>query len=241
MKRLVSTMSTDFTVQVRNKLYYIGPGASLLFGILLSQVAPLVDLARAIPVVVLLIGGGGGLLYVAGLIIMEKDEGTLSAIIVSPLKVHEYLLSKVVTLTFLAILESAVIIGVAMLIMSRSMALAAFDVPMLLVGIAATGILYTLLGIIISVRYDSITDMIVPLITFGMVLQLPFLHFLGLLEHPLWLVVPTSAPMVLMQGAFRSAVAWEWVYGVGYTAAWTVGLAYWAYASFKSCIVMRMR
>ncbi len=240
MKRLASTMDTDFRVQVRNRLYYLGPGASLFFGIILSQVAPLVDLARAIPVAVLLIGGGGGLLYVAGLIIMEKDEGTLAAIIVSPLKVHEYLLSKVVTLTVLAVLESAIIVGVALLIMSRSAALAAFDVPMLVAGTAATGILYTLIGIIISVRYDSITDMIVPLITVGMVFQLPFLYFLGLLQSPLFLIVPTSAPGVLMQGAFRPAAGWEWAYGIGYTVVWTLGLSYWAYASFRNYVVMRM-
>lgn len=141
MKRLASTMGTDFTVQVRNRLYHIGVGACALFGLILSQIAPLVDLARGVPVVVLLISGGGGLLYVAGLIIMEEDEGTLSAIIVSPLRVHQYLLSKVVTLTFLAIVESTVLIGVAMLVMSRSMALAPFDPLMLLAGIAATGIL----------------------------------------------------------------------------------------------------
>lgn len=240
MKRLASTMNNDFTVQVRNKLYHIGVGACVIFGLILSQIAFLVDLARGVPVVVLLISGGGGLLYVAALIIMEKDEGTLSALIVSPLRTHEYLLSKVVTLTFLAIVESTVLIGVALLVVSRSASLPPFDVPMLLAGIAATGILYTLIGIIMSVRYDSITDMIVPLITVGMVFQLPFLHFLGLLEHPLFLVVPTSAPAVLMQGAFRAATAWEWVYGVGYTAAWTVGLACWAYASFKSYVVMRM-
>lgn len=240
MRRLASTMSTDFTVQVRNRLYYIGVGGSVFFGLILSQIAHLVDLARGIPVVVLLITGGGGLLYVAGLIFFEKGEGTLSSLIASPLRVHEYLLSKVATLTFLAIVESTALIGVALLIISRSAPLPPFDVPMLLAGIAITGILYTLLGIIISVRYESITEMIVPLITFGMVLQLPFLHFLGLLEHPLWLIVPTSAPMVLMQGAFREAATWEWVYGIGYTAAWTAALAYWAYASFRTYIVMRM-
>lgn len=240
MKRLASTMSTDFTVQFRNRLYYLGIGGSFLFGLILSQIAFLVDLARGVPVVVLLISGGGGLLYVAGLIIFEKDEGTLSALIVSPLKIYEYLLSKVATLTFLAIVESATIIGVALLIMSRSTSLPAFDVPMLLAGVAATGILYTLLGIILSVRYDSITDMLVPLVTFGMILQLPFLHFLELFQHPLFLVIPTSAPMTLMQGAFRPASTWEWVYGVGYTAVWTAAMAYWAYTSFKTHVVMRM-
>jgi fluoroquinolone transport system permease protein len=177
---------------------------------------------------------------VAALIIMEKDEGTLAAMIVSPLKTPEYLASKVITLTALAILESTIMVGVVLLIMGRSAALPRFDAPMLLAGTAATGILYTLVGIVMSVRYSSITDMIVPLITIGMVFQLPFLHFLGLLEHALFLVVPTSAPAVLMQGAFRPAAGWEWAYGVGYTALWTAVLAYWAYASFKSYVVMRM-
>jgi fluoroquinolone transport system permease protein len=240
LKRLTSTIKTDLKVQLRNKLYHIGIAVSLLLGIVLSQLVPLVGLARGIPVIVLLVSGGGGLLYIAALIMFEKDEGTLSAIIVSPLRVHEYLLSKVITLTFLAVVESVVIIGVTMIIMSRSAPLIAFNIPMLLVGIAATGVMYTLIGVIISVPFKSITDMIVPLITVGLVFQLPFLHFLGLLQSPLFLIVPTSAPATLMAGAFNSAAAWQWVYGFGYTAAWTVVLACWARASFRTYIITRM-
>ena len=33
-------------------------------------------------------------------------------------------------------------------------------------------------------------------------LQLPFLHFWGVIQHPVFLIVPTSAPTVLMRGAF---------------------------------------
>ncbi|MDQ7790432.1 MAG: fluoroquinolone transporter permease, partial [Clostridia bacterium] len=105
MSRLISAMKTDVTVQVRNRLYHIGIAFSVLAGGMLALIAPTVSLAQSIPVAMLLLVGGTTLLYVVGLITFEKEEGTLSAVIVSPLRTSEYLMSKVLTLTALATLE----------------------------------------------------------------------------------------------------------------------------------------
>ena len=240
MTRLTSAMKTDFRIQVRNRLYIIGPVVAVFMGLVISQLAGANDLVRAVPVVVLLVIGGTGLLYVGGLVIFEKDEGTLNAVTVSPLRTSEYLLSKVLTLSVLALFEGVILNGVAVFIISRSQPLAPVNVPLLLAGILVVNLVNTLVGVAIIARFDSLTDALVPLIAVGTFLQFPFLYFLELWPSPLLLAVPTGAPAMLMQGAFRPLEAWEWAYGIGYSLVALAALGYWAYHAFRNQLTMKM-
>jgi fluoroquinolone transport system permease protein len=240
MTRLLAAMKTDVRVQVRNRLYTIGICASALVAVGLSQLADGDLLAAAVPAVMLLVGGGSTLLYVAAMILFEKDEGTLRAVIVSPLRTSEYLTSKIVTLTILFTVEAVVMIGGAMLITSRSGAVSWPSVPVLALGIAAIAVLFTLIGIVLIVRYDKITDFLMPAAALAGTLQVPFLYFWGVVEHPILLVIPTSAPTMLIQGAFVPLTPLEWVYAVGYTGALLGALSLWSCRAFHSHVVMNV-
>ena len=240
MTRLLSAMKIDVIVQVRNNLYAIGIGVAVLVAVMVSQLARPNQLPWLVPALMLLVIGGTTLLYVAGLILFERDEGTLDAVMVSPLRTSEYLWSKIITLTALATLESLTMIGGAMLLMSRSDEMTWPAVPILLIGIIAIGVMYTLMGIVLIVRYDKITDFLIPMAALFSVLQLPFLHFWGVIEHPAFLIIPTSAPTMLMQGAYLPLATWEWLYAMGYTAAMIMGLTIWAYRAFNTHIIMKL-
>lgn len=240
MSRFLSTMKTDVTVQVRTNLYTIGIGAGLLVAIILSQLASPDQLFSLIPTLMLLVVGGSTLLYVSAMIIFEKDEGTLWAMVVSPVRPSEYLWAKIITLTALATLEAVIMIGGAMAILYFGGGLTLPNIPLLLLGIVAIGILYTLIGIVLVVRYDSITDYLLPMAAVAVILQLPFLYFLGWVGHWLFLLIPTSAPTMLMAGAYRPLATWEWVYGVVYTAVLLIGLSFWAYRAFQAHIIEKV-
>ncbi len=240
MTRLLSAMKIDVIVQVRNNLYAIGIGVAVLVAVMVSQLASPNQLPSLVPALMLLVIGGTTLLYVAGLILFERDEGTLHAVMVSPLRTSEYLWSKIITLTALATLESVTMVGGAMLIMSRSDEMTWPAIPILLIGIIAIGVMYTLMGIVLIVRYDKITDFLIPMAAILSVLQLPFLHFWGVIEHPAFLIIPTSAPTMLMQGAYIQLATWEWLYAMGYTAAMIMGLTMWAYRAFNTHIIMKL-
>jgi fluoroquinolone transport system permease protein len=239
MKRLFCAIKTDIVIQFRNKLYTIGIFVGLILAAAISQLAGPATLSEAIPTVMLLVIGGSTLFYVGGIIVFERDEGTLSALIASPLRVSEYLWSKIITLTLLATLESVVMTAGAMAIMSRIYDFALPNVPILLSGIIGIAILYTLAGIILIVRYRSVTDFLIPMAGLAVILQLPFLYFLGVVEHPLFLVIPTSAPTVLMQGAFVDLQTWKWIYGIFYTILLISGFGYWAYQAFQKHIIFK--
>lgn len=239
MARLLSAMKTDLLLQVRTHLYTIGIGAGVLVAAVLAWLATPDQLPAWIPTLMLLVVGGSTMLYVAAMILFEKEQGTLKATVVSPLRPSEYLWSKIVTLTTLATVESIVMIGGAMLIMSFSQGLSLPNIPLLFGGIIAIGIIYTLVGILLIVRYDKITDFLMPMSAVAVILQLPFLYFIGWVESPILLVIPTSAPTVLMQGAYGPLETWQWLYTIGYTAALIIGLTLWAYRAFNRHIIMK--
>ncbi len=239
ISRLLSTFRTDFTVQVRNRLYAIGIGVAAIIAALIAWLATPETLGQTAPVMMLLAIGGSTLLYVAGMILFEKDEGTLSAIIVSPLTVGEYLISKIVTLTGLATLEGTVMIVGSSLLMGLG-TLTRFNAGALLLGVVMLGVVYTLVGIITVARYRSITDFLVPVLFIASILQAPALHFTGLVESYAWYAIPSTAQTLIMTAAWEPLAAWEWVYALAYTAL-TIGVLYvWSVRAFQTHIVMRI-
>lgn len=234
MTRLLSTMKLDAAVQFRNKFYYIGIGLALVIAAILAAFFEHESLGQMIPIFFLFAIGGSTLLYVAGLVIFEKDEHTMDAMLVSPLRLNEYMASKVITLTLLVIVES-------LLAVALSYGLGGFNPLLLIGGIALMAIMLTLIGFVLVVRYDTITDFLIPVLVVGLVLQLPFIQFLGIWENPIWYLIPTSAPTVLMLGAWRPLETWELVYGLGYSLL-LIGFTYrWALSAFNTYIVMKER
>lgn len=240
MTRLLSTMKLDITMQIRNKLYAIGIFVGILSAIALSQLVIPEQLPAVIPTVMMLVIGGSTLLYVAGMIIFEKDEGTINMAIVSPLRSSEYLISKITTLTLLSTIESTVIVGGTMLLMNFSQAVPIPNVLVLYMGIVIIGVMYTLIGIVLIVRFDKITEFLIPMGGVAMILQMSFLYFIGFVESPIFLAIPVSAPTMIMRGAFVGLTTWEWIYGIGYSAVLLIGLSVWAYRAFQNHIVMRV-
>lgn len=232
-------MQTDFTVQVRNRLYAIGLAVAAFIAFMISRLSTPEELGQTAPILMLMAIGGSTLLYVAGMILFEKDEGTLSALIVSPLTVREYLTSKVITLTALATLESVLtIIGAAALMGLATLTM--FNVPVFLLGIITIGVIYTLIGVVVVVRYRSITDFLVPVLFIATILQAPAFHFTGLIESYAWYVIPTTAQTLIMSAAWEPLALWEWGYALGYTAL-TIGVLYaWSLRAFHKHIVMRV-
>lgn len=240
MSRLTKAIEMDVRVQWRNKLYAIGVGVAMVIGVALSQGVNPDQLSRAVPAVLLTLIGGSTMLYVAGLIIFEKDEGTLNALMTSPMKHHEYLWSKIITLTTLSTLESIVIVGVGTAILGKTQSWVVPNLALLLLGMVLMGIFYTLIGIILIVRFDKITDFLIPMSVIAIILQLPFLHFATIVEHPLFLVVPSSAPTMMIAAAYMPLSAWQWVYAIGYSVLTISGLLYWASRAFEKHIIMNV-
>ena len=211
MLRLAATVRLDLRLQARNGFYYAVAFVLVCWFVVLTRL-PAVDWDYVLPAFVL-----GNLVmvnfyFIAGLVLLEKREGTLEAQVVTPLASWEYLVSKTVTLVALSLFEQVVIVWSALG--------GSFAAGPLVCGIVLAAILYTLTGFLVVARYRSINEYLFPSVLFTVVLSLPILHYLGLWDTGLLYVHPLRAPLVLLAGAFGPIPTWQWVYGVLYSSVW---------------------
>ena len=61
-----------------------------------------------------------------------------------------------------------------------------------------------------------------------------------MIEHPIFLVIPTSATTLIIQGAYIPLTPLEWGYALCYTTALLVGLSIWAYRAFRTHILKNL-
>ncbi|MXY18288.1 MAG: ABC transporter permease [Acidobacteria bacterium] len=230
MHALAATLSLDFRLQVRNGFYYAVAFVLACWFVVLTRFPP-IDWGYVLPAVVF-----GNLVmvnfyFVAGLVLLEKNEGTLEAQVVTPLADWQYLTSKTATLTALSLIEQVVIVWSAYG--------AGFAGGPLAAGIVLAAILYTLTGFVLVARYRSINEFLFPSVLFTTVLSLPLLHYFGFWDIWLLYLHPFTAPLVLLAGAFGPIPVWEWVYGVLYGAFWAGLLLLAARRAFDRHIVAR--
>ena len=230
MHRLAATLRLDLRLQLRNGFYYAVAFVLACWFVLLTRL-PAIDWGYVLPAVVF-----GNLVmvnfyFIAGLVLLEKGEGTLEAQVVTPLADREYLASKTATLTGLSVVEQLVIVW--------SAHGGGFAVGPLVAGIALAAVLYTLVGFLLIARYRSINEFMFPSVLFTAILSLPMLHYFGLWDTWLLYLHPLTAPLVLLAGAFRPMPAWHWAYGVLYSAAWAGVLLLASRRAFDRFIVAR--
>ena len=230
MHALAATLSLDFRLQARNGFYYAVAFVLACWFVLLTLL-PAIDWGYVLPAVVF-----GNLVmvnfyFVAGLVLLEKGEGTLEAQVVTPLADWQYIGSKTATLTALSLVEQVVIVW--------SAHGGGFAGGPLAAGIALAAILYTLTGFVLVARYRSINEFMFPSVLFTAILSLPMLHYFGLWDSWLLYLHPFTAPLVLLAGAFRPMPAWQGVYGVLYGAFWGGLLLLAARRAFDRYIVAR--
>lgn len=231
MTRLAVTLGLDMRLQARNYLYPIGIAVAVSMGLAARFFLEVAVVAALLPGLWLGAVCGTTFMFVAGMILFEKSERTLDALIVTPLRLGTYLTSKVVTLTCFAMIESLIVLVAAH-------GLAGVSLLPLLLGIAFLGVMNTLGGIAQVVSHTSVTDFLVPggIVSLTL-LQIPFLDAFGLWTHPVLYVIPTQATVVLMRGAFTGLEPWQWAYGIGYSLLSIAGAARLARWRFQRQVV----
>lgn len=206
MTGLWATVQLDVRLQARARLYSIGMFVAVCLG-LAGRFFFESSMAGPVLAGFCLTGlGGTTFMFGASMVLLEKGEGTLEALRVSPLSSNAYLLSKALTLTAFAGLEALVVYGVAF-----------WGVPchglLLAAGLGVLGLMYTGLGLALVAPCDSVTSFLMPgALAVSLLLQLPILHLFDVGPAWVWHLIPSQAPLLLMLGAFRPLAPWQAVY-----------------------------
>jgi fluoroquinolone transport system permease protein len=214
-KRLFSTMRCDVQLQFRNGFYYATAFVVAFWVVAFSQFK--LDLGQVLPGMLLGNLTVSTFYFIGGLVLLEKSEGTLEAQVVTPLHSWEYIASKVITLAILSLIEN---VTIAVVIAGWQ-----FNLVALAVGIALAAALFSLAGLVVIVRYDSVNEYLMPSAFYTAILMLPLLDFFNVWPSKLFYLHPMQAPLVIMQAAFRPVAGWQLIYGGVYSLLW-IGLAW---------------
>lgn len=111
-----------------------------------------------------------GLFFMGAIVLFEKSERVLNSLFISPLKVHEYIAGKVLSL---CLISTAVAVVIAYCAGSASVKL----LP-LAVGVALGSVLFSLAGLIVAARISSLNQFILYSLPFELLLSAPPILFL---------------------------------------------------------------
>ena len=231
MTRFFSTFRWDMTLQFRNGLYYVS-GFIILLMVPLLRLLPHddgVDYRLVLPALVLVNLIITTFYYMGGLVLLEKGEGTLAGLVVTPLRDEEYLIAKIASLTLLGVIESLIIV---VLVYGVHVNL----LPLVL-GAFALGGCFTLLGFIAIARYNSINAYLLPSVVLVLLLILPLIDHFGLWQSPIFYLHPVQPMLVLMRAVSGGAAGWEFGYGLLGSSLWFAVSFTWARRQFHQFVV----
>jgi len=179
-----------------------------------------------------------GLSFVGAMVLMEKTQGTLAALAVTPLRTTAYVGAKAVLLTLVTFAS-----GVAVALAATR---GAVDLPRLILALALSGTLSVLVGLACVARAASMNQLVVTLLWISTLLYLPLLNHFGAAPKalaPLLAAIPSHAMLVLLTaGADPQASSTPAQLAAGfYLLAW-IGAGWgWTVGEFRRAVVSEGR
>lgn len=158
-----------------------------------------------------------GFMFIGALVLFEKSANTLPALVVTPLKVQEYLWSKAISLTLIA------------LPCSTAMAIAAYGFNInfgyFFLGVTLTSIFFVFFGFVGVARVKSLNHYLIIMGNLLVPFFLPFLNYLEITDFWLFYIIPSQGSLILLEASFNTVASWKIIYSI-------ICLVIWIYISY---------
>jgi fluoroquinolone transport system permease protein len=237
MSNLNNMLKWEFVLLYRYKIIHISILSIVLYFLTTQAVQSLKDQTQVHSVLLFFDPALIGIMFVGALVLFEKSENVLQALVITPMKTDDYLLSKIISLTSLSILSAALFMGLMIIFTDTT-----FDLLYLAMGIILTSVMLILLGFILVSRVNSINGYLLGIGLGFIVLTFPpLLQLFGIYESPVFYLWPTQASFILFDGVFHAASleTWEIAYGIGYQLFWIIFFYFLAKKAFHKYIVLK--
>jgi fluoroquinolone transport system permease protein len=196
--RLLHAVLADIRFQIKQGFYLVYVVITAMYLIIMSFLPDQI-LAVAMPLVVFSDPSVLGLFFIGGIILMEKGQGVLMVLVVSPLRSWEYILAKVISLAIVSVLAAFAITYFS-------------NYPtvnwwLLLMSTILTSGIFTLLGIMINAGCNTVNQYMLKTIPYMLLFILPCFSLLGFPYSDFFTIFPSVAALKLMLGAYHG-IAW---------------------------------
>jgi len=194
MRNLRNALKSDFKFQYKEGFFYIYLAICIIYLVILS-VLPSSILSIILPILIYSDPAGLGLFFIGGMIMLERRQGIINYLIVTPLLVNEYSLSKVITLSTLAVV-------VSLIITFFTSTYTPINYFILITSIFFTANFFTMIGIFITLPCTNLNEYFVKIIPWMILLSLPCLGLISQPDNIFLSIIPSVASLQLIIGAF---------------------------------------
>lgn len=230
--RLVQALKQDLKYQYRQGFYYAYLIVSIIYITILLYI-PSEFKAVIAGLIIFSDPAMLGFFFIGAVILLEKGENIFEGLFVTPLKVEEFLLARVLSLSFLTLMTAFLIAIIAIGFN--------FNYILLFISLLLTAILFTFLGLTLAVRVKTVNEYIMFSILYSVVILIPILEFLNIYENILFYFWPTRASLLLILGSFTGNIAIsEILYSLFVLLVWVVIAYKWAYTCFYKYIILKI-
>ncbi|MCP1103718.1 fluoroquinolone transport system permease protein [Aequitasia blattaphilus] len=191
--RFIKLLLGDMRFQIKYGFYFLYVTFSVVY-IMLLLVFPEAWREKAASVMIYSDPAALGLFFMGAIVLLEKSERVLNALAVSPVTTIEYILSKVLSLAVISVLVSLVLAVVA----------DSNNIPMLLLSVALTSGIFTLLGLIVATRISSLNGYLMATVPVEIICFVPPLIYL-FYPADILRFYPLSSSMALITGSTHGA------------------------------------
>ncbi len=225
MKRILTALRWELTLQYRYGFYAVSLIVVLVYTGLLGWLRDAaVDLALLVPAALVMNLLMTTFYFVSALVLLEKDEGILAALSVSPLRRSEYIGVKVLSLSGLALVENGAILA---LVLGDRPGLG----PALWLGLPL-GAFYTLVGLGVVVGYQGISEFLLPSIVVVTFLLAPLIDHFSLWPAAWWWLHPVQPFLVLLRAPLLPPTPGSWLLAPAAALFWLLLAYVWAARRF---------
>ncbi len=198
--RLLYAVLADMRFQIKQGFYLVYAIITAMY-LLIMSFLPDDILALALPLVVFSDPSVLGLFFIGGIILLEKGQGVLMVLVVSPLRSREYILAKVISLAMVSVL--------AALAITYFSHYPTVNWWLLILSTILTSGIFTLLGIMINAGCNTVNQYMLKTIPYMLLFILPCFALLGFPYSDFFVIFPSVAALKLMLGAYRGISGFE--------------------------------
>ena len=189
--RLKNLIIGDVKFQVKYGFYFIF-AVIVVFYICLLYIFKEAWREKAATVMIFSDPAAMGMFFMGAIVLLEKSQRVLDSIAVSPVKVSEYIFGKVISIGSISAIVALII----------ALAAGMGNYVMLTVATFFGSALFTLIGLIVSTRINSLNQFVIATVPFEIICFLPPIAYLFGYGNDWFLFHPGTSLICMINGDF---------------------------------------
>lgn len=231
MKTLLQQINWQFRLLARNNIISISIAVTIIYALVFFALEELENMDKVLTLLILNDPATIGIFFIGLTVIMEKNQQVLSALFVTPINHHVYLISRILTLSLLG---WACAVGMALAAIGLGFNFLHFSA-----GTFGICILACLSGLYLACytsEFMHFTLRSIPLLI--LLVNLPLLNYFGVTDLWWFNLMPSYGSLSLIIHSYSHAVSSSvLVFGYVSLAFWTLLLYWLVYRTFMAKVV----